>query len=60
MFNWFKIKEFKKNSQIKTFVCKHCKLTCKDCPYQYCYSCYDNLKNPCPRCKKTNELDVKS
>ena len=54
MFNWFKIKKYKKNKEMKIFVCKHCKLTCRDCDATYCYSCFITADNPCPRCGKTN------
>lgn len=58
MFNWFKKKEKKtfnnKANHSKIFVCKHCKLTCRDCKSTYCYACFANTKNPCPRCGKTN------
>lgn len=55
MFNFFKVKKYKKNSEMRVFVCKHCKLTCKDCTTTYCFSCFVNSKNPCPRCGKTND-----
>jgi len=54
MFNFFKKKEIKKSSYGKIFVCKHCKLTCKDCKSTFCYSCFANEQNPCPRCGKRN------
>ena len=55
MFNWFNKKKFKKTKEINIFVCKHCKLSCRDCESTYCFSCFVNPKNPCPRCGKTNE-----
>lgn len=55
MFNWFKIKKYKKNKEIRVFVCKHCKLSCRDCENMYCFSCFANSKNPCPRCGKIND-----
>ncbi|NCB13475.1 MAG: hypothetical protein EOM78_17805 [Erysipelotrichia bacterium] len=55
MFNWlFKKKNEQKVKREKTFVCKHCKYTCQGCDTRYCYSCYSNLANPCPKCGKTN------
>ena len=51
----FIIKIFSKNKQKikreKTFVCKHCKLTCNNCTSMFCYSCHSNINNPCPKCK---------
>ena len=58
MFNFFKnkfiIKNNKKANTSKIFVCKHCKLICKDCKSLYCYACFSNKNNPCPSCGKTN------
>ncbi|RXJ60499.1 hypothetical protein CRV04_00345 [Candidatus Marinarcus aquaticus] len=54
MFNLFRRKKEKKSLQGKIFVCKHCKLVCKDCTTMYCFSCYAKLENPCPRCGKRN------
>ena len=54
MFDWFKVKKYTKNKEMRVFVCKHCKLTCRDCDTTYCFSCFVNPKNPCPRCGKTN------
>ena len=53
MFEFFKPKEIPKTKDMQTFVCKHCKLSCKDCESIYCFTCYMNPKNPCPRCGKT-------
>ncbi|MCT7467941.1 hypothetical protein [Aliarcobacter cryaerophilus] len=37
MFNWlFRKKEKRKRE--KTYVCKHCKLTCETCTTMFCYS----------------------
>ncbi len=58
MFDWlFKRKEKKKFVRARTFVCKHCKLSCETCTTMFCYSCYSNKGNPCPRCGKTNLAD---
>ncbi len=62
MFNWLfkslKIKKRKrKTTRARTFVCKHCKLTCETCTTMFCYSCYSNPGNPCPRCGKTNLME---
>ena len=54
MFNWLFKKNEQKVKREKTFVCKHCKYTCQGCDIRYCYSCYSNLANPCPKCGKTN------
>jgi len=50
----FKKKEKKKLSRHKTFVCKHCKLSCEGCDTTFCWSCYSSPGYPCPRCGKTN------
>ncbi|HJE02394.1 hypothetical protein AAX26_01464 [Aliarcobacter thereius] len=59
----FIIKIFSKNKQKikreKTFVCKHCKLTCNNCTSMFCYSCHSNINNPCPKCGKTNQMELK-
>lgn len=57
MFDFFFKKPFKKNREIKIFVCKHCKLTCKECASTFCFACYANDENPCPRCGKINKKD---
>ena len=55
MFDWlFKSKEKKKVVRPRTFVCKHCKYTCEGCDTRFCYACYSNPGNPCPKCGKTN------
>ena len=54
MFNWLFKKNEQKVKREKTFVCKHCKYTCQGCDTRYCYSCYSNLANPCPKFGKTN------
>ena len=54
MFNWLFKKNEQKVKREKTFVCKHCKYTCQGCDTRYCYSCYSNLANHCPKCGKTN------
>ena len=53
MFGWLfgNRQKFKRE---KTFVCKHCKLSCENCTTMFCWSCHSNPGNPCPRCGKTN------
>ena len=58
-FGLFKKKEWKKVKKL-TFVCKHCKFTCKSCDEIYCFTCYMNDSNPCPKCGKTNSEYKKS
>ncbi len=60
MFNWFIKKDVKKDKTNKSLIyhCKHCKLTCKDCPSTFCYNCFMKDENPCPRCGKRN-IDIK-
>lgn len=57
MFGWF-IKKKQKVKREKTYVCKHCKLTCETCTTMFCYACHSNIANPCPRCGKTNQMPV--
>lgn len=60
MFNWlFGVLKRKKRKIIRarTFVCKHCKLTCETCTTRFCWACYTNPGNPCPRCGKTNLME---
>lgn len=55
MFGWlFKKKEKRKVNRPKTYVCKHCKLTCDGCDTIFCWACHSNPGNPCPKCGKTN------
>ena len=55
MFGWF-IKKKQKTKRKITYVCKHCKLSCETCVTMFCYACYSNSGNPCPRCGKTNQM----
>ena len=57
MFGWF-IKKKQKAKRKITYVCKHCKLSCETCVTMFCYACYSNSGNPCPRCGKTNQMQV--
>jgi hypothetical protein len=54
MFNWIFKKNSKKIVRENTFVCKHCKYTCEGCNTRFCYACYSNMGNPCPKCGNTN------
>ncbi|WP_199919674.1 hypothetical protein [Aliarcobacter skirrowii] len=50
MFSWLFKKDNKKRvKRAKTYVCKHCKLSCETCNAMFCYSCHSNIANPCPR-----------
>ena len=57
IFNWLthkqKIKTEKTNKS-EIFVCKHCKLSCKDCESIFCFNCFMREENPCPGCGKRN------
>lgn len=52
------VKKKQKAKREKTYVCKHCKLSCETCTTMFCYACHSNIGNPCPRCGKTNEMEV--
>jgi len=57
MFDWLnqsKNTKVEKTNKSEVFVCKHCKLSCKDCESTFCYNCFMREENPCPRCGKRN------
>ncbi|MDX4027439.1 hypothetical protein [Aliarcobacter skirrowii] len=61
MFSWLFKKDNKKRvKRAKTYVYKHCKLSCETCNAMFCYSCHSNIANPCPRCGKTNLMEKES
>ena len=61
MFAWiFKNKDKSKVARPRTFVCKYSKYPCEGCDTRFCYPCYSNPGNPCPKCGKTNLQEKES
>ncbi len=61
MFDWLnqnKNVRVDKTNKSEIFVCKHCKLSCKDCESTFCFNCFTTEAYPCPRCGKRNSDPV--
>jgi len=43
-----------KTNKSQIYVCKHCKMSCKECTSTFCFNCFTREEYPCPSCGKRN------